>query len=396
MIKPDRYWVSEGHKIEDISNIEDIITFDWTRCQSDDYIKLSESFYIAAQVIVREIYDNYTDNEKCDQWFFPALYLYRQAIELLCKGLLIDVVPRKHITEKLTAYKHNIIDLFNEYCNISSNVQLNNDELIWVKSYLTELEIIDSSSNLFRYPIKDGYLKHYTENFLDIVDMSNSIDQCYSIIYKCVDVKHSPLKYANDIDLNIEARVLFFASHGFGNCMLYTSPWDEGYYRHIEGYSDIAYFLLEKIEKSHLGFIPIAFLIRHAIELALKYMLCSRTEFCVHQKEQRKYRRSHNLYKDLWKTVEEMTRHYANENGYDLNVIDCADTYLCELSAIDTKSDKFRYPTNYGLEYSLDLKTVDYRQAVYWMISVFNFVKGCADMLGDAYDYECNMRTEFL
>ncbi len=59
MIKPDKYWVSLGNKIDDISNTQDIITFDWSKNQANDYIKLSESFYNVAQIIVTEIVDNY-------------------------------------------------------------------------------------------------------------------------------------------------------------------------------------------------------------------------------------------------------------------------------------------------------------------------------------------------
>jgi len=396
MIEPDKYWVSSGKKIDDISNPKDEIVFNWSKNQSDDYIKLSESFYNAAQVIVTEIVNNYTDNTKCDQWFFPALYLYRQAIELLCKGLLITVVLRKDITEKFTTYKHNIIDLFNEYCNISAQTQLSNDELFWVRTYLTELEVIDKESDLFRYPIKDGYLSQYKDEFLDIVDMANSIDQCYAIIFKCAAPKHSPQKYSADIDLSHKANVLFFASHGFGTCMLYTSPWDEGYHSHIQGYSEIAYFLLDKLDKSHWSFLPIAFLLRHAIELALKSMLLSRTETNVSEHIQSGKRRSHVIYQDLWKSVKDMVEYYAKSMGYDLRIVNLADVYLSKLSKLDKKGDKFRYPTNYGLEYHLQLKKIDFYQAVYWLISIFNFVNGCSNMLDAAYEYECDMRSEYF
>ena len=117
MIDPDKYWIAQGQNIDDIINVNDVIVFSWSKNDSDNYIKLSESFYNAAQIIALEINNDYTDHSKSDQWFFPALYLYRQAIELLCKGLLITVVSRKNITAKFTSYKHNIIDLFNEYCS---------------------------------------------------------------------------------------------------------------------------------------------------------------------------------------------------------------------------------------------------------------------------------------
>ncbi len=394
MIEPDKYWVSSEKKINDIINAEDVINFCWTKNQSDDYILLSESFYNAAQIIIQAIIDDYRDNSKCDQWFFPAIYLYRQAIELLCKGLLISVVSGSEITGMLTDYKHNIISIFNEFYKKDKNKPLSNDELNWIILYLSDLEKIDKESNLFRYPIKDGMLKEYSNDFLDIVDMANSIDQCFSIIFKCVNSKHIPLKYSNDIDLTIEPKVLYFASHGFGNCMLYSSPWDFGYYTQIKGYSEVAYFLVDKVDKNHWSFLPLAFLVRHAIELALKNLLWSRTEICVDKKTQNSKKRSHIIYKDLWNSTKEMVEYYAKTMGYDLNVVYCADKYLSELSSLDKKGDKFRYPTNYGLQYHLDMKKVDFFQAIHWLISVFNFVDGCVATLDAAYEYECDLRSD--
>ena len=395
MIKPDAYWVTNGHKIDDISDPQNVITFNWSKNLSADYITLSESFFNAAEIIVTEIVDNYDDTTKCDQWFFPALYLYRQAIELLCKGLLISVFSKKETTSKFTAYKHNIIDLFKEYCCAYPGVPLNNDEKTWVDSYLSELELIDSSSSLFRYPIKNGYLNQFQNDFLDIVDMSNSIETCYSIIFKCVESKHSPLKYSANIDLTYQPKVLFFASHGIGNCMLYQSPWDPGYYSHIQGYSNIAYFLINKLQKNHWSFLPIAFLLRHAIELSLKYILISRTDVHVNEKIQRNKINSHILYKDLWKNVKDMIEYYANSSGEDLNTIYLADNYLNELSALDKHGDKFRYPTTYGLEYHLKLESIDFDHAIHWLISIFNTIDGCSSMLESIYEYECDMRTEY-
>lgn len=66
----------------------------------DDYIKMSKIFFKVAHIIASEIDNDYGDNAKCDQWFFSAFYLYRQAIELLCKGVIISVVPRKNIASK--------------------------------------------------------------------------------------------------------------------------------------------------------------------------------------------------------------------------------------------------------------------------------------------------------
>ena len=125
-------------------------------------------------------------------------------------------------------------------------------------------------------------------------------------------------------------------------------------------------------------------------------MLLSRTETNVAEPIRRRKRKSHILYYDLWISVRDMVEHYANEMGYDLSVLQMADTYLSKLSELDKEGDRFRYPTNYGLEYHLQLTKVDYFQAIYWLISIFNFVNGCSDMLDAAYDYECDMRSAHM
>ena len=396
MISPDKYWVSVGRNMNDIINDDDKVTIKWSGNLSDDYIIMGDAFYNTARLIITTILDDYRDNEKCDEWFFPALYLYRQGIELLCKGLFIAVTSKKDITPKFKTYKHNIIEFFNEYMSKSTEVAISANELEWLRKYLTDLEKYDKSSNLFRYPIKDGILSEYNNSFLDIVDMANSIDQCYAIMYKCVVQKFDPQKYAVDIDLTMKPEVLFFASHGIGNCMLYESPWDAGYRKHLEGYSNIAHFLLKKLDKNHLSFLIIAFLMRHSIELGLKNILVSRTEYCVDVKIQFSKKWKHSIYKDLWLTVKDMVEHYSEKNSYDLSVIDLGDQYLNELSKYDNKGDRFRYPTNNGLEYHLNKKAFDFYESIYWLISVFNFVNGCADMLDQAYEYECDMRSEYM
>ena len=58
MIEAGKYWVAKGQKIDDINNIEDVITFDWSKNPTDDYIKLSESFYYAARIIAEEIVEH--------------------------------------------------------------------------------------------------------------------------------------------------------------------------------------------------------------------------------------------------------------------------------------------------------------------------------------------------
>lgn len=136
--------------------------------------------------------------------------------------------------------------------------------------------------------------------------------------------------------------------------------------------------------------------VRGGLKIALKCMLLSRTQVCVDKKKQLCKRWSHLLYRDLWKSIRDMVEYYAKAMGYNLDTVQLADTYLHELSILDKQGDRFRYPTNYGLEYHLQLKKIDYYQAVQWLISIFNFVDGCSYMLDVAYENECEMRAEYM
>lgn len=173
---------------------------------------------------------------------------------------------------------------------------------------------------MFRYPIKEGYLERYRNNFLDIANMANAIEQCFAMMFKCVAGSYIINKYDVEIDLTLKPNVLFFVSHGIGNCMLYYSYWDDGYYTYIDGYSNVAAFLMDKMSKDHWSVLVIAFLIRHAIELSLKLILHSRTNVRVEKQKQYSKRKSHRLYKDLWEQVKSMVEYYATEKGYDLRL----------------------------------------------------------------------------
>lgn len=395
MLQPDKKWIVAGAHFSDIADCDNVIKIQWNKNDADDYVCMAESFHSSASIIITDILKNNYDNSKLDQWFFPAMYFYRQSIELVCKALILLTSPRSETKELFKLHKHNVIKLFEHYVS-NAYCALCDDEKRWILDYLKNLEHIDKSSNLFRYPIRDGYLSQYKNDFLDIVDMANGFEQCYSIIFKCLQKRFDPIKYEDNIDLSMSTNVLYFANNGLGNCMLYSSIWDDGYHTHISGYSNVVEKLLASLPKNQWSFFAIAFLIRHAIELSLKRCLLSRTQTCVEEKKQRNMIRKHNLYQKLWISIKPMIVHYALANRYDIEQIEIADDYLKELNSIDTSGFVFRYPTNFDLVHQFNFMEIDYYHAIDWMISIFNFVDGCDDMLYHVYDCECDMRSYYM
>ena len=84
-----------------------------------------------------------------------------------------------------------------------------------------------------------------------------------------------------------------------------------------------------------------------------------------------------------------------NASGYDLEQIEIADKCLSELHAIDTKGFVFRYPTTFDLQHQLKFDQLDYLHSIHWMIGLFNFLDGCASMLDNIYEYECEMKANY-
>ena len=105
-------------------------------------------------------------------------------------------------------------------------------------------------------------------------------------------------------------------------------------------------------------------------------------------------RRSHLLYKELWKNVRPMIEYYAKAQGQDLEIIDIVESQIQELGNIDKNGDIFRYPTSYSLEYRFDNINIDLNNTYEFMQGIFNFCDGCDGEFDAVADWESDMRSE--
>ncbi len=395
MLESTEYWVKKDSHFDDIQNEKHVVVFDWKKNIADEYIKMAESFREAAYEITYSIACDLRDHAKTDQWFFPAMYLYRQSIELLCKGLLLCFKEKSECIKILNDNRHNIFSIFCMLSDKYGDLGLRPEESAWLRGYLEELERLDANSNLFRYPIKDGVLREYNNKFLDVINIANGLERCYCLMHKCLPSIYHGGDDNDDIDLEMDTKVIYFASNGICNCMLYESRWETGYYAHIKGYSEVALKLLEKSEISKWSFYTIALLLRHSIELVLKNMLFSRTEYCVDDKIKDSVCRSHSIYKKLWKSIKPMIEYYVSRHGYDGSQILIAEAYIVELDSIDKSGYMFRYPTNLDLVHDFKFKQLDFYHSIHWLMELFNFLDGTSGMLDVSYDYECEIRSYY-
>lgn len=239
----------------------------------------------------------------------------------------------------------------------------------------------------------DEFLKQYSSNFLDICEMGNSFLNAYAILDK--EYNGTADNTIFDIDTARLTDFLIFASHGFGNCYLWDSPWGDGFHKQVEGYSEVAEFIYSRYKdgKNKEYMFPMFFLLRNAIELSLKRLLFIRVTNGVEKKWIRKTRNTHSL-EELWNATNTMVRNYANEHGEDLKYLDYLEKALLELETIDKNGDVFRYPFNYNLQYRFEKQVLDVDNIFDYMAGVFNIIDGCCSMLSEIADIEAEALSE--
>lgn len=393
MIDVESCWIKANHSFYDVSEGTKIR---WKGNYHEDLYDLSKAFFVCAYETTKDIVEDIHNNTKYDMWFLPSIYMFRQSIELLLKALLARHMAKRHDIEVAFAKcKHNLEEIYSNYEKNNSSIQISEDEIIWIKKYLKSIEIVDKNSSLFRYPFKDSFLQQYKNSFLDICEMGNLFLNAYAILDKEYTGRED--KTIMTIDLTMNSDFLIFASNGFGNCYLWESPWGDGFHKQIIGYSKVAEFIYSKYDedKDSSRLFPMLFLIRNAIELAVKRLLFVKVGNRVDTKIVRKSKNSH-LLTELWNAVEPMLSYYANEHGEDINDLSLLKRYIQELNGFDKNGDAFRYPFDFNMTYRFNDKTIDINNAFKWMISIFNILDGCDYMLSDIADYESERAAEVM
>ncbi|MBM6615055.1 hypothetical protein JTF06_09165 [Desemzia sp. RIT804] len=389
-------WVE---KDKDIKNIEDenmTIYIKWSKKPDEDYVKLSRQYMNAGYITLKEVIEDSRSNIKCDMWFLPGVYMIRQAIELFIKaGIAINESSKRELQETFIATKHSVSALYKIYKNKYGVERLNQDEQGWLETYLDSIELVDSSSDLFRYPFKDEFMEQYGNQALDVYHMGNRLIYCYSTLNKMI---YGEWFDETELNLQEEPQFIQWANSGMNNCYLWKSPWSDGFHRQVTGYSDVATFLFGKFKESkdEALFYPIVFLMRNAIEIGLKRLLHMEMDQSIDKQIIRGKSNSHLLHKELWKTIKPMLVHYSKEDNQDGETLELAELYISALNSLDKNGDMFRYPCSYSHEYKFDDKEVDVDNFYNYLLGLFHFIDSCDAWLDHIKGYETEIKSEYL
>jgi hypothetical protein len=392
----DYVWVEKDQDIRKIVNTEMKVHIKWTKKPKEDYLELSRRYMNAGYITLKEVIENpHHNNIKYDMWFLPGVYMIRQAIELLVKaGLAIKGSTKPELQEIFLANKHNVKALYSTYKNSYGAEALEVDEKIWLESYLNAVEVIDSGSDLFRYPFKDQFMEQYGDEALDVHHMGNRLIYCYSTLNKMI---FGEWFEEDELDLEEKPEFIELANSGMYNCYLWNSPFDSGFHKQVTGYSEVGMFLFDKFkETKDVGlFYPIVFLMRNAIEIALKRLLHMKMEESVDEKIIRGKRNSHKLYTDLWKSIKPMLLHYSGEDNQDDSTLELVESYIIELDKLDKQGDVFRYPSSFSHEYKFNNEKIDVENFVIYLLALFHSIDNFDSRLDHIRDIEMEMRSEW-
>lgn len=387
-------WIEKDKNIKDIVNEEMKVRVKWSKKTDEDYLELSRQYMNASYITLKEIIEGqHNNNIKYDMWFLPGVYMMRQAIELLLKaGLAVKGATKSELQGIFIANKHNVKELYNTFKDRYGIADLNEAEQTWLEKYLGSIELVDSSSDLFRYPFKDDFMQQYGDKALDVWHMGNQLIYCYSTLNKMIFGEWFD---EVELDLEEEPQFIHLAMTGINNCYLWDSPWGDGFHKQVTGYSEVATFLFEKFKESkdEVLFYPIVFLMRNAIEIGLKRLLHIQMEQSVDEHIIRRKRNSHWLYKDLWNSIRPMLVHYSKEDNQEEGTLDLAERYIKSLNSLDKNGDMFRYPCSFSNEYKFNDEEIDVENFYSYLLGLFHFIDSCDLWLDNIKDYEMEMRS---
>ena len=389
-------WPKYKHSFYDVKDTNYLVNIKWSKNFEKDYEELADKYFICAYKVCKEIVDSGHNNVKSDMWFLPSVYMFRQSFELGIKALICRTInSNNEIQSIFVKCKHDLYELFKIY-KTSEEAYLDKKELKWLDKYLFDLENIDEKSDLFRFPFNDEFLSKYKNRFLDVSKMGNNLVQCYSLIKKCLNKGKNLIN--RNFNENQTPKFFEFANHGIGNCYLWESNFEDNFHKNVVGYSSVAEFLFFECEdiNNEVKVYPIIFLMRNLIELSLKRMFYRTIEHGVDKNKFYTKRKSHLIYKELWKNVRPVLEYYINEKGADTGIINIVEEELKELSKIDKNGDMFRYPTSYSLEYKFNNIKVELKNIFEYMKSIFNYLDCCDSIFRDIEDYEAECRAEII
>lgn len=310
----------------------------------------SKNFISAANLLMNHVLET-NENSKKDFWLFGITYLYRQSLELILKSIAFEYITIQNDREEFVGrVRHNLKDAYDEICLLvqADDINLNKSEREWLEDFLTDISKCDEQSDMFRYPFSIKMKAFFQEQtHINLVALGTNMNTAYTMLNiisdKSEEVDHRDL---------IKFKPNFLISNGsYHEQGVVWKNFNTNFYPYIQGYMEGGKYLYEIIQdnQDYYLFLPMCYMYRNGIELALKRILVEDCQFDYQTSAKKMKNKKHSIH-GLWNVIKNYIVLRSHAPDDDSTIVD-VELYIEQLHNLDVTSDKFRYPVNKLLEF---------------------------------------------
>ena len=232
----------------------------------------------------------------------------------------------------------------------------------WMMSIFDDMNSIDKESDSFRYPF--GIIKKTTSSFgtykpkfevkiffdkethIDLISFANKMEIIFYILKGYYLEKKQKVKETREYStIFLEEGGEYYAKSVIG----YNYSIGK-FYCNVTAYrncADILYDIISKNNDKKNLFMPMCYLYRNSVELAMKEILFEESSFGFQESLKKLNDNKHRVH-SLWKEIKDDIRKHAQVNEDDI-ILKNIEMYIKHLNEIDGSADIFRYPIGKSL-----------------------------------------------
>lgn len=410
-----RKWVKENPDFFKKNKIDGLIVLKGNSDIKEEFTKYALMFKESAHHITKHILKK-TDIRLLDTYFFSLAYLYRHSLELLLKSIgfkyILDIEGRKDFIKRTF---HNLSSLLGAVIpHIRNKVLRNCKAFQWLEAFFEDMNDIDKESDSFRYPFgitmqKDPFdnqknfgIKSFFEKqtHINLLAFANKMEIAFKIL-EC---------YLNETDIGDELfkeyKPIFLEEGGgyYYQSVIGYSYSKDRFYPYVKAYTESAEYLYDCMSKNsnlkELLFIPMCYLYRNSIELAMKEILFEECSYSFQEAVGLLNAKKHSIL-GLWNSIKSDIIKHAQAPEEDTTLAN-VEMYIIQLHNIDGQADKFRYPTDkfmnlhFKSSKKLDMKNVNnfFGELAYFLSSVCMMMSAQNELLAEMEaEYRGDMET---
>lgn len=375
---------------------------------SISFYDYSQNFFNAAHCIASYLLETeHPHIGQLDSYFFALAFLYRHSIELILKALVFKKIPdKKGRVIFVDNTRHNLATILEELLKLEKNPRPE-DEINWLKEYFSDLSKIDKESDSFRYPFQIKRIKKNQfaevqfsiervfekQTHINLILFANKFEAAYEILSYWYMSSSSPANEWKSLT------PVFIETGGdyYGQAVVGYGYRRQDYYPYVKAYAETAGYIRSLMkdsfdkddrEKASRLFMPMCYLYRNSIELAVKSAWFEEMREDFQYRCKMLYNKKHSIIA-LWTRFRDWIKDFYGEEPNEKQYLDDI-TVACQyLQDFDGEASRFRYPCTKKMDMHFKKETtLD-------LLNVSEFMESLVHAI-DNVETELSVRNEYI